>query len=518
MGEQELEKKLKPEELVYAENFVEEGEFDKALKLLNIFEKKKNILYHDKLSCYHLMGQILIWKGNYEEAIKISEEMYNISQLYKYELQSIDALILLSHIYTYQYNDDMALDKINQSENLLEKVSKESSEILLKREAHLFYCKGLIYFHKGNIDQAFEYLERSLILRKELGNKQEIAESLYSMARILAYNGEFDRAFNILEHSLTFATESKSIFYMGLNYNTLGVIYLWKGKINQSLKNFEKSLAIFKKVKNNLVICGLLNNISEAYYLKGNLNQALNCLEHSLLLENDIDIGHLKISTLDTAIQFALEIKDTNRALEYFHELEKINDQEDSKKIKFIYLYNKALILKSSSLNSNQIRAREILKKIVEKKIPLLFETSVRALLNLCDILLTELHETTNLELLDQIQIYINQILGIARNQKLYWLLVESYLLEVILDLIKLDLKKAQKTLIEAQRIAEKYGMNQLVGKISIEQNKLYKQKNRWFKLKDSDKTIIELANLIPLKEQLSYMLKKREIFKKFNI
>ncbi|MFX1532556.1 MAG: hypothetical protein ACFFBC_15670, partial [Promethearchaeota archaeon] len=106
----------------------------------------------------------------------------------------------------------------------------------------------------------------------------------------------------------------------------------------------------------------------------------------------------------------------------------------------------------------------------------------------------------------------------IAKNQKLYWLLVESYLIDIKFDLITLDLKKAQKTLTEAQEIAEKYSMNQLVERISIEQKNLFKQRNKWLKLRDSDIKIVELANLIPLKEQINYMLKKREMFKRFNI
>ena len=148
MGKQELEKKVKPKEFIQAEKYIEEGEFDKALKLLNIFDKKNGIRHHDKLSCYYLKGQLLIWQGKYEEAIKISEEMYRLSQLYDYKLQSIDALVLLSHIYTYQYDDDKALNIIEQAEKILKKISLESPEPLLGRKAHLLYCQGLIFYHK----------------------------------------------------------------------------------------------------------------------------------------------------------------------------------------------------------------------------------------------------------------------------------------------------------------------------------------------------------------------------------
>ncbi|MFX1495560.1 MAG: hypothetical protein ACFFBZ_14850, partial [Promethearchaeota archaeon] len=93
-------------------------------------------------------------------------------------------------------------------------------------------------------------------------------------------------------------------------------------------------------------------------------------------------------------------------------------------------------------------------------------------------------------------------------------LLVESYLLEIKLDLITLDLNKAQVTLSKAQKVAKKYGMNQLVERLSTEQKTLIKHKDKWLMVEESDKTMVSLANLIPMKEQIKYMLKKREIFK----
>jgi len=511
--------KVKHQEFIQAKKCIEEAEFDNALKLLDFFEKKKTINTYDKLSSYHLKGQVLIWQSKNKEANTVIQEMYKLSQLYNYSLQSIDALILLSRSYMWQFEDDKSFNLIMKVEKLLKKFSHESPEHLLGKRAHLLFCQGIIFYHKGNLKQALKYIGRSIFFREEIGNKGELAESLYYMASILTHDGKFDLGLEFVERSLTLATESKNVVYKGRCYLTLGVINIFKGKINEGLANFEKSLAIFKKIKNETVICGLLNNISIAYDLKGELNQALDYLEQSLAINETIDIKLLKINTLGTAIQIALEINDVNRAKIHFQTLKKINDQEDNDNTNFVYLYYKALLLKSSSLKSDQIRASEILKEIVGKKSNRIFwknfDYLTQALLNLCDILLTELHDTSNLEIFDQIQLYIKQILDIAKNQKLRLLLVESYLLYIKFDLIRLDLNKAQKTLIKAQKVIEKYGMNQLGKRLSIQQKIILKQKNNWVNLKDSDQRIVELANLVPLKEQIKYMLKKREIFKK---
>jgi len=278
--------------------------------------------------------------------------------------------------------------------------------------------------------------------------------------------------------------------------------------------NFEKSLAIFKKIKNLLVIGGLFNNMSNSYDLKGDLKRALDYLEQSIAIDKSIDIERLKISTLDTAIQIALEINDVDRAQLYFQDLEKIRDQEDSENVNFTYLYNKALLLKSSPQKSDQIRSSEILKDLVKKKPHFHFETFVKALLNLTDLLLIELEDTNNLELLDQIELYINQILEIAFNQNLRGLLVESYLLETKFDLITLDWKNAQEALVKALKIAEEYDMKQMIKRISIEKKNFTTQKHKWVRTEVSDKTIVILANLSPMRGQIKYMLKKRELLK----
>ena len=66
--------------------------------------------------------------------------------------------------------------------------------------------------------------------------------------------------------------------------------------------------------------------------------------------------------------------------------------------------------------------------------------------------------------------------------------------------------------------VAEKYDINQLIERISMEQKLLLKQTNKWLKLKHSNKTIIAISNLTPLKEQIRYMLKKRLMLKNLNI
>jgi len=505
------------EEIPRVEKYIEEGEYDEAIKLLDNFEKNPHLKINERLKLYHLKGKLLIWQGKYDQAINLCEIMYRLSQSFNSELSLVDTLILFTHIYTYQFKHEKALNTIIEAEKIIKNINKESPEILLGKKAHLLYCQGLMFFHEGNSTKFYEFLEKSLALREKVGDKQDLAESLYFIGRTLVYDGNFHQGLEYVKRSLTLAKESKSMFYVGLCYNTLSAINSLKGKLDESIKFNEKSLAIFKKIKNPLVIGGLYNNLALLYQEKGDLIRALKNIELALEIDRNHDINPLKIDSIDTAIQIALEMDDIERSSNYFKELEQIMKQQNitnNERVHFLYLYNKSLLLRVSSLKSDQIRASEILKEIVEKDVSYLFEIKMRALLNLIEILLIEVKNTSNLELLDQIREYINQLFDHAINQKSHWLLVQSYLLNAKFDMITLDLNKAQETLIKAQELTIKYGMLQMNKKLSQELKNLLKQKKRWVSSNNSDKRILALANLIPLKEQIQYMLKKREGFR----
>jgi len=194
--------------------------------------------------------------------------------------------------------------------------------------------------------------------------------------------------------------------------------------------------------------------------------------------------------------------------LEY---IKRFADQRN-KKLLFgydIYDLTKALVLKKSPNNGDKLRARELLKKILERN-EVDFESKIIALLNLCDLLLVELHQTNNIKILDDINLYIQQILDIAKEQKSYWLLAETHLFRAKLKLIIFEFEEAQQLLTQALHIAEKYGQNLLTKQITNEQEGLSKTLNKWEKLKGSNANFTTRLDLAGLDSQIRRMLKKR--------
>ena len=86
--------------------------------------------------------------------------------------------------------------------------------------------RGIIFAHEGDLDRALENFERSLRLRETSGNKFEIPQSLWYLARFSTQDGKIGRSFDLFKRSLAIAKESNNTFYIAVNLNSIGVTFI----------------------------------------------------------------------------------------------------------------------------------------------------------------------------------------------------------------------------------------------------------------------------------------------------
>ena len=502
-----------PKELVHVKQLINEGEFEAALKLMNIFEQKEGLSLQEKISGQLLKGQILNWQGKHEELIKFGEKIYNESQQINNNLQSVDILILISNSlssHQLQKNNE-ALNKLEQAENLLKKISQISHKDLIQRKAQIANIKGWVSFRKGNNFQAKEYLEWTLNLREEIGNTREIIYAYGVMATILIAEGKLDHALEYVDKCLVLAEEAKIQHWIALGNLLLGIVYAMKGEFELELRHNKKSLAIFKKVNNKWWIGTLLNNIGNSYGLTGEYELALEYLEESLIILDEVNPMGVSFC-LDSLIFASLEVGDPERAEQYFHRLEQLSNQKKDAHTLLIYNYNKALMLKISSRIRNLAKAEELFRLIIEEeKIGIAgFEIQIKALVHLCDLLLMELRLTNDIKVLDEINHFIARLLDLSEKSHSFWVFCETFILKAKLALLTFDINAARRYLTQAQKIAENYGFIRLARIISNEHDRLFKHLDVWENLKESKAPLTERMELSRLNEQMEVMARKR--------
>ena len=506
---------IEPKELTQARQFIKEGKFEESIQLLKDFEEKRKNSLHDIVSCHLIKCDLLLHQHSVEKLVKLAEQTYKESLGLEKSILSVDALIWMARSLIFS-NVKQSKMITKQAEELLATLTEELVINKTRREAQIFQLRGMIsnpaFSPKGDVDLALKYYKHSLALGESLGDDNIIFFSLNPIAWQLGLGkGEFDHALEYTERSLTLANEVNDKFFIAWAFLTKATLYHNKGEVARSIPIYEQSLAIAKELNNNRLITLNLNNMADAYRMNGELDHALECSEQYLAHLSEIGDLYREAWFHDPLIQILIEKGDLERAQLYLNHLEQLNNQLEDKGINLTYLYNKALILKESPRISNRGKAEEILKQILEKK-EISWDLKERALLTLCELLIFEFQMSNEEEVLDELKSYVTQLLETAEKSKSYWLLCEIHLLQARLSLITFDIKKAQRFLTQAQQIAERFNLNQLVSKIATEKEDLLKKLDLWDNLKEVGASMTDRFNLARLDEQIVGMVKNRAV------
>jgi len=551
MSEKIFTKKEKPQELILAKQFIDECKFDEADQLIRSFEEKGGHTLHDIVLCHLLKCELLFWRGLFEEVVKLAEQTHKESLRLGKNILSVDILLIMAWALLWLYQTDKSHDIIKQGEELLKGLTQELPSEYKKREALIAFLKGWVYHQKSDADQAIKHFEHSLSLREELGVKKEIAFSLSAIAQGFMLKGEVDQAFNYSERGLTVAEESGNKFRIGYCLHIMAGVHIYKGELDRSIKLNERSLTIyndlnhklmvarilnslggsyakigeldrsirlyeqglelFKGFNNKIIMAFVLNGLSDSYRMRGELDRALECIEQSMALSRELGALRNLAINHDYLIQILIDKGDLERARISLRDLEQLNSQLKDKQINSMYLFDKALVLKTSSRALNRGKAEEILKRLLEEE-DLDYELTIGVLFNLCDLLLTELRMTNDLEVLDELTRFIGQLLEIAEESHSYLILCETYLIQAKLSLLTFNIKKAQRFLTQAHQIAERFDLTQLIAKIANEKEDLDKKLDLWEKLKEEDAPMSDRMELARLDEKIVKMIQKRPL------
>ncbi|MFX1489441.1 MAG: tetratricopeptide repeat protein [Promethearchaeota archaeon] len=499
-------------QLTRAEQLADAGKLDMALEILNDKREFEGLSSQQKGYFQFLRGLILFYQTKTEELITFGEELFREGQHYSNKLQSFDGLFFNAMGLNLAYRFDEALEKIEKAEKLIKNISSISQKDLKLGKARLSVAKAYVGLHGGKVDLVEKSLVWILNSQEKFDNSFEIVWANLIMASYLVrVKNKFDLSKEHIKKALSLAKEIKfNHVWIALCQLYFGVYYLSIGEMDKSLKYYKKGLELFKKINCTLNVAILLNNMGNLFGEMGEYDLAVEHLEESLNLyeQNPHRLFNMELP-IESLITLAVEHGDYERAQKYFHRFEVIYDQKRNDKIEFLYKFDKALILKTSSRIRDKAKAQEILKELIETD-TIHFDLIIKAHIHLCDILLTEYRIENNIEVFNELNYYISKLLDIAQNRHSYLIFCETFILRAKVALINFNMKTARRYLTQAQKIAEKFGIKRLATKISYEHDELLKKLKMWEKLKESEAPLSERVKLASLNEQMEIMTKKR--------
>jgi len=458
------------DELNQVEQLKNSGKYEEALHIVNELEKKINQTNEDFLSLLLVKSSILLEIRQLHEAFDLANKILEQSKELKNYEKMFDALHVIAWVHRRLGELEESLDAIDKAEEIINLHFPDPNKNIQKKSAELFLLKGSISFARGNLNQIKEYLTQGLEIARKIDDKKLIMQFIINFGTYYGIKGNLEYA---------------------INYNNQG-------------------LAIAEEINDTPNIIITLNNLGWIYREQGKLDDAHDRINQSYILCKEVNSPTIPI-VLDSLFHLALDKENLESAQKYLNEMAELKEKEEYKIIEQNYLINKALLLKANPRTRNLYEAERILRKVVEKEV-VLYEAHIDALLNLCDILLFDLRITNDFQIIEEIQPFISRLINIAKQNNSYPLLVEIYLLQSRLALLTFDIKGARRLLSEAQSVSERYGLNRLTIKISIEHDELLKQIDLWKDLKLKDTSLGERLKLTQVEEQLTRMIKKRTV------
>ncbi|MHA2391427.1 MAG: tetratricopeptide repeat protein [Promethearchaeota archaeon] len=523
---------LRPQELIRAEELIDNGEIDEALEIITNFEKKCKMIPKEQLWTQLLRGRAHALNQQFQEGVEIGEQVYKLSNELGMVLETIEALILKAQI-AFLGKLNKALDLILEAEKLFNSLRDESSIHTTKLKIIIIYMKSWIYIYKsdfkisldlalealnlgkkinfnvlmgyslgtiatiysskGEQDSALEYAIKSLKHFEKLDFQVGVAHSHWLVGHIYSLKGNLNRALEFCERCLSME-KIKGINRVQALYD-LGKIYMSKGELNKALQYTKQSAKLAEEIFNIYFLVLIRHNIGEIFRRKGETDKAIEYYKQSLVLSEKMGNTVLMVHSLLSLLLVNIDKNSSEQAQMYLKRLEHLSDKNESTRVKHAYLLGKAIMLKTSNRMADHTDAARLLKQVVKDDIyyPLYH---LLAIVSLCDLLLKELSIYNNLEIIDEINPLIIKLFRIAENQHSYSWLAEGKLLQAKLALIQMNIEAAKKLLTEAQDIAKTHGLSLLSQKISIEHDNLLEQLDEWQTLKNNKAPISDRIKL----------------------
>ena len=288
--------------------------------LLNTLNNFRELFYEVKIS------NILFYNRAFSESvIRKAPDFWRYRGNY-YELEeagrgmAFDAIETLARPFSYQDKEDL-LRRKRINEYLLEKVKDKQEKTKILGEL------GVIFYYLGELDRAFEYLEKALKLQDGLRSKEGLAANLRNIGNVYQAKGELEKALEYYEKALELDEELGRKEGIAIQLVNIGNVYAIKGELEKALEYYDKALELDKEFGRKEGIAKDLGNIGSLYLTKGELEKALEYYEKALELEKGL--GRKSVMAADLGnIGIVYRTKgELEKALEYYEKALELDEE-----------------------------------------------------------------------------------------------------------------------------------------------------------------------------------------------
>lgn len=237
--------------------FVEANKFLEKMNLNNLSEEEKNQ--------YHVLkGMVLYELGDFKESTNFLS--YDFSENF---ISGSKFLFYKGLIYKA-----MSMVRISQLSDAIDYLNILLPEIIefknLDLEALIYNWLGNAYWLNGNLQEALNYHEMALKIRKRNGNTVEIATSLNNLALIYRVQGKLKKSVEIYDEILSF--NMNTLKGNSIALSNRGMAYYELGELDRALQDQVKGYNLRVNSGSKYLISDSIFNIIRIAYSLKNVN------------------------------------------------------------------------------------------------------------------------------------------------------------------------------------------------------------------------------------------------------
>ena len=170
---------------------------------------------------------------------------------------------------------------------------------------------------KGNSTTAVQYLEASLAIQRDIGDKAGEGTTLNNLSQVARTRGDYAMAVQYLEASLAIQRDIGDKTGEGTALNNLGELSRLRGDYGIAMRHLEGSLAIWRAIGDKAGEATTLNNLSLSVSAQGDYATAVQYLEASLAIQRAIGDKAEEATTLNNLSVIASARGDYATAVQY---------------------------------------------------------------------------------------------------------------------------------------------------------------------------------------------------------
>ncbi|MEW6686947.1 MAG: tetratricopeptide repeat protein [Candidatus Edwardsbacteria bacterium] len=246
------------------------------------------LTYHLIIGILKNKSDVLVLIGEYNKALQELDKVYLVADIVQHQMGEVGLIekseIHISRCWIYKTKGQMdkaanegeiGLKIIDDLEffvnkELLQNLSAVPQVGTIKNRLNLikatgFNNLGIIFYDKGEYDEAFEFFQKYLEIAQKIEDKKTIGIAANNLGLIYDAKGEYDKAIELYQESITLSEEVGNKPMIGLTNNNLGYIYQMMGHCDKAIEHYLKYLRTSEEIGQKLGIALASSNLGGSF-------------------------------------------------------------------------------------------------------------------------------------------------------------------------------------------------------------------------------------------------------------